>query len=293
MAKKALLVGINYPGTSHALRGCVNDVIMVSEMLTKEFGFKANEKRMLTDNSATTANILERLEWLVDGAQPGDYLHFHYSGHGSQMIDSKYDEDFEPDGKDEILCPIDLNWRDKVIKDDDLKRIFDKVPAGVHLSVVLDCCHSGTGLDQEDTYRPLGVAEKAREFGGDSPNRARLLPMPADIENRGMGLDLLPRPRQVKSTDNTGAMISGCQAHQTSADAWIKNQYCGAATFAFLEVLRRYNYNVTFQTLVEEMNEFMVDNRFTQRPTLNGDEDIMHDMKVLGGKKRMGLVTYK
>ena len=138
MAKKALLVGINYPGTNHALRGCVNDVVMVSEMLTKEFGFKANEKRMLTDNSATTANILERLEWLVDGAQPGDYLHFHYSGHGSQMIDSRYDEDYEPDGKDEILCPVDLNWRDKVIKDDDLKRIFDKVPEGVHLSVVLD-----------------------------------------------------------------------------------------------------------------------------------------------------------
>ena len=59
MAKKALLVGINYPGTSHALRGCVNDVMMVSEVLTKEFGFKAKEKRMLTDESATTANIME------------------------------------------------------------------------------------------------------------------------------------------------------------------------------------------------------------------------------------------
>ena len=284
MARKALLVGINYPGTSHALRGCVNDVTMVSDMLTRKFGFRAKEKRMLTDNSATTENIISRLEWLVHGAQPGDFLHFHYSGHGSQMIDSKYDTDYEPDGLDEILCPIDLNWRDKVVTDDQLKAIFDTVPVGVHLSVVLDCCHSGTGLDSEDIYRPLGIAPKAREYGPDSPNRARLLPMPADIANRGMGLDLQPRERKIRNVDNDGLMVSGCQAHQTSADAWIDNQYCGAATYAFLKTLECHDYNVSYRELIEDMNQFMVNHQFTQRPTLNGNE-ISFEEKVLGGKK--------
>lgn len=287
MAKKALLVGINYPGTTHALRGCVNDVMLVSEMLTREFGFKAKEKRMLTDESATTANIMERLNWLVEGAQPGDFLHFHYSGHGSQMIDSKYDTDDEPDGLDEILCPIDLNWRDKVITDDQLKTIFDRVPNGVHLSVVLDCCHSGSGLDHAEQYRPLGVATKAREFGPDSPNRSRLLPMPADIENRGLGLNLKPRKRQVSHDKKAGLLISGCQSHQTSADAWINNMYCGAATFAFLETLERHNYSVKYQTLVKEMNDFMVRHNFSQRPELNGDSRL-YGTEVLG-KKRRGL----
>ena len=285
MAKKALLVGINYPGTSHALRGCVNDVNMVSEMLTRYFGFTAKEKRMLTDASATTQNIKERLDWLVDGAKPGDFLHFHYSGHGSQMIDSRYDTDDEPDGLDEILCPIDLNWRNKVITDDYLKSVFDRVPSGVHLSVVLDCCHSGTGLDSEDSYQPLGMATtRSREFGPDSPNRARLLPMPADIANRGMGLNLQPRPRQVRKADKAGLMVSGCQSHQTSADAWIDNQYCGAATYSFINTLDKYNYDLSYKILVTEMNQFMVKHKFTQRPELNGDEDLF-DTRVLGGKK--------
>ena len=287
MARKALLVGINYPDTSHALRGCVNDVTMVSEMLTREFGFTAKEKRMVTDNSATTANILERLEWLIEGALPGDFLHFHYSGHGSQMIDSKYDTDDEPDGLDEIICPVDLNWRDKVITDDQLKSVFDRVPEGVHLSIVLDCCHSGTGLDHAYHYRPLGVATKAREFGPDSPNRARLLPMPADIENRGMGLDLQPRSRQVRNVDQTGLLISGCQSHQTSADAWINNMYCGAATFAFVSTMERGGYDVSYKELVDSMNQFMVQTGFSQRPELNGSADLLNT-KVLGGKKQRG-----
>lgn len=286
MAKKALIVGINeYP--TAPLRGCVNDANMVSEMLTKYFGFATKEKRMLTDASATTANILERLKWLVDGAQPGDTLFFHFSGHGSQMIDSKYDSDEEPDGLDEILCPVDLNWRDKVITDDMLKSIFDKVPAGVHLTVVTDCCHSGSMLDQANQYQPLGIGE-AREFGPGSPNRSRLLPMPADIANRGMGLELEPRKLPItRKVDSTGMLITGCQSQQTSADAWISNMYCGAATYSLISTLQRYDYNITYKQLVEEMNQFMATNRFTQRPELNGSTAHFEE-KFLGGKKPKG-----
>ncbi len=281
--KRALIVGINaYP--TAPLRGCVNDAMMVSELLTKHFGFKANEKRMLTDESATTSNILSRLNWLVDGAKPGDILHFHFSGHGSQMINQNYETDFEPDELDEIICPVDLDWREKVIRDDDLKRIFDKVPAGVHLTVVLDCCNSGSGLDQVNQYQP--TTTRAHEFGPDSPNRNRLLPMPADIANRGLGLDLKPRARSVQSrqVDKTGLMVSGCQAHQTSADAFIDNQYCGAATYAFIQTLEMYDYNIPYKVLVEEMNNFMVERNFSQRPELNGNP-ALYDTKVLDGHK--------
>lgn len=290
MAKKALLVGINaYP--TAPLRGCVNDVMAVSEILTKYFDFKAKDKRMLTDASATTANILERLNWLVTGAQPGDDLFFHYSGHGSQMIDSKYDSDEEPDGMDEIMCPVDLNWRDKVITDDMLKAIFDKVPAGVNLTVIMDCCHSGTILDQATQYQPLGLGE-AREFAPDSPNRNRLLPMPADIANRGLGLELPVRKPIERNVNDTGMLITGCQSNQTSADAWLNNNYMGAATCSLITTLERYDYTITYKKLVEEMNQFMVTNRFSQRPELNGSAS-HYEEKFLGGKKLKGRPNQK
>jgi metacaspase-1 len=284
--KKALLVGINaYP--TAPLRGCVNDVMLMSEILVKHYGFSAKDKRVLTDAAATTANIRERLNWLVDDAQPGDVLYFHFSGHGSQVIDTDYNKEVEPDGLDEIICPVDINWRDKIIKDDELKNIFDRVPVGVSLTVVLDCCHSGTGLDQLHQYRPLGMArgEVAPEFGPDSPNRSRHLPMPADIECRGIGLDLKLTERSVQhrhesTVDDVGLLVSGCQPHQTSADAWIDNRYIGAATHAIASTLKRHKYRVSYKTLVDEMNAFMVNHRFTQRPELNGNPDLYGDLFI-------------
>lgn len=277
MTKKALLVGINYPGTDHALRGCVNDVMLMSNILSSRFyRFKSRNKRMLTDASATTTNIMRRLNWLVDGAKPGDVLYFHFSGHGSQMVNQRYDDDYEPDGLDEIICPVDLDWRDRVIRDDDLKRIFNKVPEGVNLTVVLDCCHSGGGADHLYQYQPNGVA--AVDHDPFSPNKSRLLPMPSDIANRAVGLDLKPRTRTIQTTEGktTGLLISGCQSHQTSADAWIHNRYIGAATFFLSHVLQKHEYNITYRMLIEHMNRKLKQYGYTQRPELNGQQLLFH-----------------
>ena len=132
------------------------------------------------------------------------------------------------------------------------------------------------------------MAARGAEYGPDSPNRPRLLPMPADIANRGMGLDLQPRARAVRSVDNTALMISGCMSHQTSADAWINNKYGGAGTFAFIRSLERHGYDVDYKTVVEEMNDFMAKSGFTQRPELNGEPKLF-DRKVLNGKKAEGV----
>ena len=51
MAKKrAFLCGINYPGTPHALRGCVNDVTTMSDILTRNFGFRFLRKDLVAQN---------------------------------------------------------------------------------------------------------------------------------------------------------------------------------------------------------------------------------------------------
>lgn len=279
MAKKALLVGINYPGTQHALNGCINDVLTVSEILSSCYGFPTKDKRMLTDSSATTANILERLNWLVDGAQPGDVLFFHYSGHGSNFVDSKYDTDYEPDGLDELICPIDLDWRNNIITDDMLRQIFSKVPTGVNLTVVLDCCHSGGAIDSRYEYMPFGVAKP--DVDPLSPNKSRMLPMPADIANRGIGLNLRPKPPVTRVT-NTATLITGCQAQQTSADAWIHNKYMGAATFFMCHVLQEHNFNLTHKTLITKMNEYLTKYGYTQRPQLDVSDTKLFNTTFLG-----------
>ena len=143
--KKALLVGINrYPDPRNELKGCVNDVRQMAETLKSRYGFPGDGNlRILTDARATTKAILDGLAWLTAGASPGDSLVFHYSGHGSQVPDKNGDE--TTDRLDEILCPYDLDW-DHPLTDDDLAAACADVPQGALLTVILDCCHSGTGL---------------------------------------------------------------------------------------------------------------------------------------------------
>ena len=143
MSNKALLVGVNkykLPGSD--LQGCVNDATNVRDILLKYFGFTVKDIRVLVDDRATKKAILDRLKWLVKDAKSGDRLLFHFSGHGSQIRDRDGDE--LKDQLDEIICPHDMDWDGTYIVDDDLKAVFAKLPAGVHLEVLLDSCHSGT-----------------------------------------------------------------------------------------------------------------------------------------------------
>lgn len=84
--RKALLIGINYFGTSTELKGCINDVNNVSSFLTQRYHYRREDMVILTDNQAnpvqqpTKANILRAMQWLVKDAQPNDSLFLHYSG---------------------------------------------------------------------------------------------------------------------------------------------------------------------------------------------------------------------
>lgn len=263
MNKKALIVGINYPGTSHELRGCVNDANLMNSVIREHYGF--TDVRMLLDNDATTVNMIAELEWLVAGAQAGDILYFHYSGHGSQMRDQNGEE---ADGLDEIICPVDLNWKDKVIRDDDLKRIFETVPPGANLTVSLDCCNSGGGLDQDNQYQSLGPAERA--FQTETAMPGRFLPPPPEVVALMEGqVDFKPRALS-RNVDTSGMLLSGCQAHQTSADAYIGGQFIGAMTYFMAKTLKDTAYVGTYKAIIDSMNAQLAAYGYTQRPELNG-----------------------
>jgi hypothetical protein len=100
--KKAFLVGINkYTGSP--LRGCVNDVVVIHQILTTKFGFKNENVKIITDYEATKKNIINGLKWLTQGVKSGDSIVFHYSGHGSQVMVDDWTATEEVDGRDAIL----------------------------------------------------------------------------------------------------------------------------------------------------------------------------------------------
>uniref|UniRef100_J3M8I0 Peptidase C14 caspase domain-containing protein n=1 Tax=Oryza brachyantha TaxID=4533 RepID=J3M8I0_ORYBR len=112
--KRAVLVGINYPGTEGELKGCLNDVGRMRRCLVDRFGFDEADIRVLADADPSTpqptgANIRRELERLVGDARPGDSLFFHYSGHGLQLPVETGAEDDDDTGYDECIVPCDMN----------------------------------------------------------------------------------------------------------------------------------------------------------------------------------------
>lgn len=266
MKQRALIVGINYVGTSYQLKGCINDANIMKAMLEGK-GFTDIE--LLLEKDATTAGVLAGMKRLVDGAEPGDVLVFHYSGHGSQLYSS-----LEEDKLDEIICPVDLDWRENVIRDDDMKAIFNAVPNGVNITVILDCCHSGTALDQTEsatvTTKSLEAPSAAKVKVTKKSIKKRFLPPPADIQD-----DIAERRLEIRDwstsrdINQTALLIAGCKSNQESADATIGGKPQGAATAALLAAVNS-NPDITYQGILDSMTDFMIANNFPQRPELDG-----------------------
>lgn len=261
--KKAVLVGINKyrPDLDADLKGCVNDIENVRDILIRYYGFDPDNIRVLVDDRAIKASIIERLVWLVDKCVLGDELVFDYSGHGSQVRDREGDE--LEDQMDEIICPYDLNWDDP-LTDDVLARIFSKVPEGVYLTVIIDACHSGTM-----TKNLIGCKEQRY-------SKARFIMPPFDIRARTIGREYIFKKNRlknlIKENGQNHVLLSGCKDDQTSEDTFIDGKYQGAMTWAFTSAVKedlKANWESVYTALKIKMTGF------TQEPQLSGDNDLL------------------
>jgi metacaspase-1 len=220
MAKRALCVGINdYPGTQNDLSGCVNDAKDWQAVLTK-LGYSVTT---LLDSQATRAGMVAGLNTLIQGASDGDDLVFTYSGHGSWLPDENGDE---PDGRDEMLCPHDIDAQ-QFLMDDDLNQIFSAKPPKARLFFISDSCHSGS---VSRLGPPIGDAPKVR---------ARLLPPEAFVKDP----DLLERVRSVAPATRPARqkypalLFSGCKDVEVSYDATFAGRPNGALTRVAIDSL--------------------------------------------------------
>ncbi|MDJ0588996.1 MAG: caspase family protein [Pleurocapsa sp. MO_226.B13] len=144
MTNKAVLCGINNYKTITDLRGCLNDVQNIFELLTQVYNFEPSQIHQLIDEQVTKAAIKNEYNWLLQEAQKGDRLVFHFSGHGSYVPDDNGDE---VDSTDEITCLYDMDFynSETFMRDDEWRVMIQQVPQDVELTFILDNCHSGTG----------------------------------------------------------------------------------------------------------------------------------------------------
>ncbi|CDO70477.1 hypothetical protein BN946_scf184569.g20 [Trametes cinnabarina] len=171
--KKALLIGIQYSSTlarhnpRFELKGAHKDPWALRKVLIDLFGYKDEDILILIDDQSeqydmpTRENILAAMRDLVKDAQPGDRFVFSFSGHGGQVPNEDGTED---DGWDE-----NTEMFENYIKDDDVRSILvSNLPSGAHLSMVFDCCHSGTASDLPSVFTD-GLSSPASPLTSFSP----------------------------------------------------------------------------------------------------------------------------
>ncbi|XP_006494338.2 metacaspase-1-like isoform X2 [Citrus sinensis] len=140
-SRRAVLCGVSYNKGKFRLKGTINDVRNMRDLLINSFRFQEEGIIVLT-------------------------------GHGLRQPDFNNDE---TDGFDETICPVDF-LKEGMIIDNDINSIIVKpLKEGVTLHAIVDACHSGTILDLEYVYnkyqmtwednRPPSGARKATDGG--------------------------------------------------------------------------------------------------------------------------------
>jgi hypothetical protein len=237
--KQALCVGIDdYFGTINDLLTCVKDAKDWGSFL-KSIGF---EVTLLLNSDATRYNVLTILNNMVVAAEPGDELAYTLSHHGTSVMDKSGDE---PDGYDEALYVVD-----GTILDDELREVFDKIPEGVNMTVIADCCFSHT------------ITRMALVPMGRIPPRIRYAQTEIIFPKAHLKQRFL---KEKNEEDMKEIVLSACGEWEYAYEG--KNN--GAFSGAILDILKK-NSDLTYNELYAEIRKRLPSDMFPQTPQLEG-----------------------
>jgi len=256
--KKALLIGINYKGSDSELFGCVNDVTNIYKVLIDQYGYKDQDITMLVEDDPskkdpTYENIIKEFHHLQQHKDAEQYF-IHYSGHGSQVLDTSGDES---DKLDECIIPLDYDKKG-VITDDLLSNLLKRFDSSKKIVCIIDACNSGSMLDLKYELNCLTnyiKPEKKTEYN-----------------HNNWSYEFRLQQKHMYGSFGNILLLSGCKDDQTSSDAYITNSYQGALTFYLLRILKANNYNIKLRYLLKDIHILLRKSRFSQKPVMSSSK---------------------
>lgn len=276
----ALLVGINRyaSDTVPDLAGCENDVIALRTLLQEHFAVATDAITVLLNEAATyeairTAfrdRLLAPLQaWAAahtptQDAREQPAILFYFSGHGSEAPVTD-----KASGLDQTLVPHDSRADGRYdIKDRELRRwLADLTQYTTNVTVILDCCHAGSGtrLDKKQITNVRACPPDERE----QPPLSGLLPV-----LRGA---LAPTP----PVDHLNhVLLAACRNDEKAREETLAGQRHGIFTYWLLDVLSQQPLHqpLTYLDLYNQVRHqlqrtYGMDTQRVQTPQCEGDRD--------------------
>lgn len=225
--KHALVIGIDY---DDELPGCLYDAQRMREHLEAQ-GYWVYS---ILGKQGTWKHIMWAMYWVCFQCYIGNIqeLFIHYSGHGTRLEDDNGDE---LDGHDEAMVSYD----GYAIRDDSFHYYLSWIPNWVKVKIILDCCHSGTGMDLEYRYYPESNTDM-QNFRGH---------LAADVQ-----------------------MFSGCRDCETAAEISMNQQNQGALTSCYLGKVGQWDWGIQ---LAQQMHSTLVTWGLDQRLVFSSSRKIL------------------
>jgi uncharacterized caspase-like protein len=271
----ALLVGINrYASpTVPDLAGCENDVLALRTLLQEHFGVPAEAILVLLNEAAARqaiydafrTHLLAPLQRAQLGEQPA--VLFYFSGHGSQapLVN-------QPGHLGETLVPHDSRTNGVYdIKDHELGLWLTELTKYTsNVTVILDCCHAGSGTRPGEKKLPTHVRGCAAD-DRPQPGPIGLLPvMRGALAHSG-------QPEHLNYVS-----LAACRNDQKAREANFGDppQRHGLFTYWLLDALRHQSPHqpLTYRTLYDQVYHRLhsvagVNAQQVQTPQCEGDYD--------------------
>ena len=260
--KYALVIGINYTGTSFSLNGCINDALNVNKLL-ESWGF---ETVVMTDNQTgalypSKNNIISQISNHIGKINENDILVIFYSGHGALITDTSGDE---LSGKDSVIVPIDTKTQ-SYISDDYIRSLLAPAKPNSKVLGIFDCCNSGSVCDLRYNYYDTSY----RVNPGDKSSPFIIRTKTATNSN-------------YPETSANIISISGCKDDQLSYETVIDGgKVGGALTYCLLKYVYENTPNITIEQLLLNIRSTLNSNGFNQVPSLMSGKTITPDTMTL------------
>lgn len=306
--RKALLVGINYASSHAPLKGCINDVWNLQCLLRYTLQYSPEQLNLLLDGAdgspprkecaPTMSNILAGIQWLTNGARPGDSLLFVFCGYGTQHprpeSPDQYEayivpSDFAADVSPNFLQPMQRSTgqgstptrRDSLnatarpnfgalsapVKDEayrlislmDIQDSVAKLPSGVKVTLLFDCCYSIVpNLHPAQNF--VATFPKIERGPDESAKLRDSLSRPRFLQ--------LPVLRVRQAPRNTHGQVypscwlysfSACNLQEWCAEFPIEGTVQGAFTWAFLKAFAACHFHCSAYQLMRMLTKIMTD----------------------------------
>ncbi|TFY62831.1 hypothetical protein EVG20_g6557 [Dentipellis fragilis] len=232
----ALVVGINQYRSSSVrnLQGAVPDADNINHYLTEELRVPPSQIRNLRDGEATRAAIIDGIRALTDDPKinSNDPIFIYFAGHGAT---TKTPDGWEAGGpKIQMLIPHD---HDCVVAGKTIYGIPDRTigvllerlakKKGNNVSVIFDCCHSGSGTRTDEidsSYLVRGIEIKK--------------PVPSDLDKEIWSQSADDRATVVaagflQSGLRSHVLLAACGSEETAQE----REGRGVFTKSFLETI--------------------------------------------------------